>query len=136
MEILSTLHNEQALIDRNETPQSMATTLAGGGNSEDQINSKKAHLDDQAIDATIARYAGNADSTVREKANIAGHSNARSMHMNSSGHPTHDSEHWEGKLLMEQAAMASVAQLSQRLLTTETCLHETINSRFSILHGI
>ena len=30
---------------------------------------------------------------------------------------------------MEQAAMASVAQLSQRLLTSETCLHETISSR-------
>ena len=131
MELQSNANGENLLGDRNETPQSMATTLAGGLN-EDLANGKKIHLDDHAIEATIARYIGNSVSTVSDKANLAGHFNARSMHVDGatiSQDSRRDAEDWRGKLLMEQAAMASVAQLSQRLLTSETCLHETISSR-------
>ncbi len=114
--------------DRNETPQSVATTLACGL-AEDQAGHKKAELDDQAIEATIARYAGGGEIFAAEKANTVGHSPMQPAHSADSDPQGRAVDEWRGRLLIEQAAIASVAQLSQKLLSSETCLHETINSR-------
>ena len=120
--------------DRNETPQSIATTL-GGGTSEDQSASKKTPPDDQAIEAIIARYAGAGDTMIGERQNAMGHAGTRlNPSLNGASDPQgsgRESEDWRGRVLMEQAAIASIAHLSQRLLNSETCLHETINARYS-----
>jgi hypothetical protein len=121
--------------DRNETPQSAATTL-GGRNSEDQTINGKDKVDDHAIEATIARYNSAADPvrTNTQKSNRLGHSPLRPIpSLNGSADPTgsgRDIEEWRSRHLIEQAAIASIAQLSQKLIASETCLHETMNARW------
>jgi hypothetical protein len=124
--------------DRNETPQSAATTL-GSRNSEDQTTSGKDKVDDHAIEATIARYSAAAD-PVRanaEKSHRLGHSPLRPIpSLNGSADPTgpgREVEEWRSRHLVEQAAIASIAQLSQKLIASETCLHETMNARLRLI---